>query len=222
MEGGIQDLKELAVWEMVYYDPDNVQLPTDPDEVQCTQPMWQKFVRSTPSLYANSLAVMDWEDKEAPTVDEVTGRLQQYVGSLSSSLISAVEKLSQKLQQLENLSYSLPVQTSISAIRSKHSSAQERGDRGNTPQGTLWFYLCDHRQDMRKWDGKPTSTLRARVSELQGKTVAKGDSSRKNAAPVSSGQFPRPSGRPTHTYDPPEGTSKSFLQEVSNEYNEQD
>ncbi|GAB0203387.1 hypothetical protein GRJ2_002804300 [Grus japonensis] len=36
MERGIQYLRELAVQEMVYYDPDNVQLPTDPDEVQCT------------------------------------------------------------------------------------------------------------------------------------------------------------------------------------------
>ncbi|GAB0189115.1 hypothetical protein GRJ2_001376800 [Grus japonensis] len=44
MERGIQYLRELAVREMVYYDPDNAQLPTDPDEVQCTRPMWQKFV----------------------------------------------------------------------------------------------------------------------------------------------------------------------------------
>ncbi|GAB0207357.1 hypothetical protein GRJ2_003201300 [Grus japonensis] len=34
MEKGIQYLRELAVWEMVYYDPDNAQLPTDPDEDQ--------------------------------------------------------------------------------------------------------------------------------------------------------------------------------------------
>ncbi|GAB0206301.1 mitochondrial enolase superfamily member 1 [Grus japonensis] len=31
MEGGIQYLRELAMREMVYYDPDNAQLPTDPD-----------------------------------------------------------------------------------------------------------------------------------------------------------------------------------------------
>ncbi|GAB0205214.1 hypothetical protein GRJ2_002987000 [Grus japonensis] len=36
MERGIQYLRELAVREMVYYDPDNAQLPTDPDEGQCT------------------------------------------------------------------------------------------------------------------------------------------------------------------------------------------
>ncbi|GAB0207354.1 hypothetical protein GRJ2_003201000 [Grus japonensis] len=72
MERGIQYLRELAVREMVYYDPDNAQLPTDPDEVQCTQPMWQKFVRSAPSLYANSLAEMDRKGEEAPTADEMS------------------------------------------------------------------------------------------------------------------------------------------------------
>ncbi|GAB0203205.1 hypothetical protein GRJ2_002786100 [Grus japonensis] len=61
---------------------------------------------------------MDWKGEEAPTVDEVAGRLQQYEDSLSSSLISAVEKLSREFQQFrEDTSYSPPVWTSISAIR---------------------------------------------------------------------------------------------------------
>jgi len=55
--------------------------------------MWRKFVRSAPSSYANSLAVVDWKGKEASTVDEVAVRLQQYEERLSSSLVSAVEKL---------------------------------------------------------------------------------------------------------------------------------
>ncbi|GAB0207586.1 hypothetical protein GRJ2_003224300 [Grus japonensis] len=199
---------------MVYYDLDNAQLPTDPDEVQCTRPMWWKFVRSAPSSYANSLAVIDWKSEEAPTVDEVAGRLRQCEESLSSSLVSAVEKLSQDVRQLkEDISYSPPVQTHISAARSKRFSAPERRYRAYTPRGILWFYLCNHREEMRKWDGKPTSTLRARVHELQGKTAVQRDSSRKNAAPVSTGQPPRPSERPDRTYDPLEGTSKSFLQE---------
>ncbi|GAB0209016.1 hypothetical protein GRJ2_003367300 [Grus japonensis] len=118
MERGIQYLRELAVREMVYYDPDNTQLPTDPDEVQCIQPTWRKFVWSTPSSYANSLAVMDWEDKEESTVEKMASRLWQYEESLSSSLVSTVEKLSWEVQQLEeNMSYSPPVWTSISAIR---------------------------------------------------------------------------------------------------------
>ncbi|GAB0208546.1 ubiquitin carboxyl-terminal hydrolase 4 [Grus japonensis] len=223
MERGIQYLRELAVREMVYYDPDNAQLPTDPDEVQCTRPMWRKFVRSAPSSYANSLAVIDWKSGEAPKVDEVAGRLRQYEESLSSSLVSAVEKLSQDVRQLkEDISYSPPVQTRIAAVRSKRFSAPERGYRAYTPRGSLWFYLRDHGEDMRKWDGKPTSILQARVHELQGKTVVKRDSSRKNAAPVSTRQPPTSSERPDHTYDPLEGTSKSFLQEVSSDYDEQD
>ncbi|GAB0206467.1 mitochondrial enolase superfamily member 1 [Grus japonensis] len=57
---------------------------------------------------------MDWKDEEAPTVDEVAGQLWQYEESLSSSLVSAVEKLSQEFQQFRgDMSYSLPVQTAI-------------------------------------------------------------------------------------------------------------
>ena len=138
--------------------------PTDPDELQCTASMWRKFVRSTPSSYANSLAVVNWKGKDAPTVDEVAVRLQQYEESLSSSLVSAVEKLVKQLEK--NMSYSPPVRASVSAIKGKRFSAQEREYRGYTPWGTLWFYLRDHGEDMRKWDGKPTSSLEARVCEL--------------------------------------------------------
>jgi len=73
MERGIQYLRELAVRELVYYDPDNVQLLTDPDKAQCTQARWRKFVRSASSSYANALAVIDWRGEEAPTVDKVAG-----------------------------------------------------------------------------------------------------------------------------------------------------
>jgi len=33
MDRGIQYLRELTVRELVYYDTDNEQVPTDPDEV---------------------------------------------------------------------------------------------------------------------------------------------------------------------------------------------
>jgi len=74
---------------------------------------------------------------------------------------------------------------------------------------------------MRKWDGKPTLTLDAEVRELQGKTITKGDSSRKNVAPVSRGQLSRQSRKLDLTSDRLKGTSKSFLQEVSNKYSDQ-
>ena len=165
MERRIQYLRELAVREIVYYDLDNVQLPADPDEVQCTRPMWWRFVQSATLSCAKSLAVLVWKDERAPTVNEVAGQFQQYKENLFSSLwacVSAMEKLSKKskklfellsqeVQQLkEDMSNAPLVWTSISAIRSRCSSAQERGHRGYILRGTLWFDLHDHGGDVRK------------------------------------------------------------------------
>jgi len=177
-------------------------------------------VRSAPSSYANSLAIVDWKGKGAPIVDEVAVRLRQYEESLSSSLVSAVEKLVKQLEK--NTSYSPPVRASVSAIRGKRFSAQEREYGGYTPRGTLWFYLHDHGEDMRKWDGKPTSSLEARVRELRGKTITKGDSLRKKATPVASSQLSRPGRQFDFDSDPLEGTSKSFLQQMSSNFSDQD
>ena len=123
MERGIQYLRELAVREQIYYDLDNPQSPTDPDEVQCVRTVGQKFVQSTPSSYANSLAATGWKEEEAPTVNEVAGQLQQYKDNPSClcTHVSAVERLSEKSENLfekllEKLdrSYSPPIQTSLS------------------------------------------------------------------------------------------------------------
>ncbi|KAK4828266.1 LOW QUALITY PROTEIN: hypothetical protein QYF61_024931 [Mycteria americana] len=171
MEKGIRYLRELAVLEVIYGELDDVRSSIDPDEVQCTRPMWRKLVRNAPPSCANSLAILTWK--------ELTGNTDLERSRQSNT----VEKLSQEFQRFkEDMSYSLPIRTSVSAIRSQRSSAQERGYRGYTPRGTLWFYLRDHGEDMRKWDGKPTSTLEARIRELQGKTITKGSSSRKIAA----------------------------------------
>ncbi|KAK4807067.1 hypothetical protein QYF61_018408 [Mycteria americana] len=164
MEKGIQYLRELAVLEVIYGDLNDVRSPIDPDEVQCTRPMWRKLVRNAPPSCANSLAILTWKDRDSPTVNEAASNVREYEESNSSSFVSAVQELSQEFKQFkEDLSYSLPIQTSVSAIRSQRSSAQERGYRGYTPRATLWIYLRDHGEDMRKCDGKPTSTLEARV-----------------------------------------------------------
>ena len=166
-------------------------------------------------------------------MDELAGQLRQYEESLSSSLISAVEKLpdtlaekqSQEFQRFEGKFCLPPVWISIAATRNKRPSAQERGDRRYTPQGTLWSYLREHGEDMMKWDGKPTSVLDARVCELQGKTITNECSSRKMAAPVSGGQCERcarQSGRADLTADPMRRNSNPFLQEVSGESYDRD
>jgi len=75
---------------------------------------------------------------------------------------------------------------------------------------------------MRKWDGKLTSTLEARVHELQGKSITKGDTAGKNAALVSSSQLSRPGRQFDLDSDPLEEISRSFLQEVSSKFSDQD
>ncbi|KAK4806862.1 hypothetical protein QYF61_012583 [Mycteria americana] len=166
LEKGIQYLKELAMLEVIYGDLDDKRSPKDPDEVQCTRPMWRKLVRNAPLSWANSLAILTWKDGDGPTVDEAASNLREYEENIFSSLVSAVEKLSREFQWFkEDISYSPPVWASVSAIRSQRSSTQERGYRGYTPRGTLWFYLRDHGEDMRRWIGKPTSTLEAWVCE---------------------------------------------------------
>ncbi|XP_026712425.1 E3 ubiquitin-protein ligase AMFR isoform X1 [Athene cunicularia] len=215
MEKGIQYLRELAMLEVIKDAVNNKQLSTDPDEVRCTVFMWWNFVQSAPRFCAKSLAVMTRKGVEEQTVHELVVQLRQYEESQPFSAVWIVERLTQEFQQFkEDMGYSPPVRTRTSAVRSKRSSALERGYRGYMSRATLWFYLRDHGEDMRKWDGKSTVTLEARVRELQGKPITKGNSSRKIVASASSRQFPRQSRRANLN----EGTSDSYLQVVSRKY----
>jgi len=76
-------------------------------------------------------------------VDEVAVRLRQNEDSLSSSLVSAVEKLAWEVQQFkQNISYSPPVWARISAIRGKPFFDQEREYRGYTHPGAPCGFTC--------------------------------------------------------------------------------
>lgn len=95
MEESIQYLRELAVLEVICRDSSKEQSPAEPDEVQCTQSMWQKLVWSSSSLYTNSLALMSVKEGKQ-TVLQVTTWLQQYGAHLFSSLLTctlSVERL---------------------------------------------------------------------------------------------------------------------------------
>jgi len=60
------------------------------------------------------------------------------------------------------------------------------------------------------------------VREQLSKTMTKGDAIRKNATPVSSSQLSRPGRQFDLDSDPLEGTSKSFLQQVSSKISDED
>ena len=140
MEKGIQNLREMAVFDMIYGDLNDEQSPLDPDLVPCTQLMWRKFLQSGPEGHSKALAAASWW-RDNQTVDEVTMHLRHYEGSLPSSQhawVSAVEELSQRLQKMEqDMSYVSPARADVSAIRSRRFPTQEKGGRRYTPRGTL-------------------------------------------------------------------------------------
>ncbi|XP_015507708.1 uncharacterized protein LOC107215867 [Parus major] len=68
----------------------------------------------------------------------------------------------ERLQQIRvEIPHAPPVWSRVSAIGSKDPSVQERGYK---PQGNLCFLVCEHREDVRKWDGKPTFALAAQCA----------------------------------------------------------
>lgn len=107
----------------------------------------------------------------------------------------------------------LSVQTRAPAIRSRCPLVRERG---YTPQGNLWFLLCEHGEDMRRWDGKPTSVLAAEVHKLKEETINRGSSARMNVAPISCDRATRYNRREDDMSDPLEETSRMYPQGGNN------
>jgi len=142
MERGVQYLRELAMRELIYYDPDNVQFPTHPEEIQCTRPMWRKFVQSASSSYANSLAVIDWKGEEAPIVDEVAVRLQQYEESLFSSLISAMENCPGRSSKSKTMCPTLQLYRPASQLLGVSVPLLRREDTEAIHHGALCGFTC--------------------------------------------------------------------------------
>ncbi|XP_010561942.1 PREDICTED: uncharacterized protein LOC104829417 [Haliaeetus leucocephalus] len=135
--------------------------------------MWRKVIQGAPASYSNSLAAMYCPDMETPTVEKVSSWLQNFE---------------------ENLCVSSSLQDSALAVRdaprnqSSPAPVRGKGSPRRMPRGTLWFFLRDQGEDMRKWDGEPTFKLEARVRELRGKTAVKKGSPKKKAASVIAGE----------------------------------
>ncbi|KAJ7412559.1 Gag polyprotein [Willisornis vidua] len=155
---GIQYLRELAVLEVIYGDLKNDNVSKDPEDVPCTMAMWRKVIQSAPASYSNSLAAMYYPEMDTPTVERASFWLQNLEETLCTS---------SSLQASTSAAKGSPRnQSSPALIRGKESL-------GQMTRGGLWFFLCDHGEDMRKWDGEPTFKLEARVRELKEKRVVK-------------------------------------------------
>lgn len=97
-----------------------------------------------------------------------------------------------------------------------------KGTVGTRLMPPPWFYLRNHREDMRKWDSAPTLNLEDQVAcKEKQQTASKKGPSRKITALVAVAQFPRQSRRADPPPDPNEGTSGLQLKESGNEYSDQ-
>ncbi|PKU36235.1 hypothetical protein llap_13461 [Limosa lapponica baueri] len=171
------------------------QVTVGPDEIPCKRPMLRKFVQSAPSVYSHALSTMIWgrSDGETLTVNKVADRVRQYEDSLSHPpIITATKELAEendkifdKLSRMDKRSHSAPEWTRVPASRRRRPPQERR----NMPRSALWSALCEYGEDMREWEGQPTSVLQARVQELQDRISRSKSFSRRKVALVSSEWF---------------------------------
>ncbi|TRZ13832.1 hypothetical protein HGM15179_013267 [Zosterops borbonicus] len=228
IEQGIQRLRELAVLEIIFSE--NERFPKNPDDVQCTSRMWLRLARLGPEMHSRYLATLQWRESEnkvgvlanklriyEDTVAPVRTHVSSVETRLAEQVRSLIEEGHQKLKELKEEIYHIsPEPTRVSAIRSRRPPARERG---YTPRGNLWSFLREHGEDMKKWDGKPTSALAARVRELKRGTPTTRSPSRIKVAPVSQNSRRY---RNDDMTDPLEGTSETYVQEENNVCHDQE
>lgn len=178
MAQGIWCLRELAVPEIIFSD--NEQFPNNLDSIQCTENMRQKFVWNRWVSYASSLGVMSlekgeqkveltyytWRNYDWHTIHEetISAPLRVYISSMDrliknfQNLKEEIEEDHKKLREeiKEEIFRAPPVQNRDSAWKPVPLPIQEKG---YTPWSNLCFYLYEHGEHMRKWDGKHTSAL---------------------------------------------------------------
>ncbi|KAM4879514.1 uncharacterized protein FYW23_015561 [Sylvia borin] len=225
IEQGIRCLRELAVLEIIFSEDER--FPKSPDDVQCTSRMWLRCARLGPEMYSRYLATLQWREGEDRVgvlanklriyEDTVTAPAHIHISSVETRLAeqvrSLIEEGHQKMKkELKEEIYISPEPTRVSAIRSRRPPARETG---YTPRGNLWSFLREHGEDMKKWHGKPTSSLAARVRELKRGTTTTRSPSGINVAPVSCAQNSRRYRNDDMT-DPLEGTSATHLPEENN------
>ncbi|RMC19310.1 hypothetical protein DUI87_03918 [Hirundo rustica rustica] len=151
MEQGIQCLRELAVLEIIFSEDE--QFPKTPDDFQCTSQMWLRFAWLGPEIYSRYLATLQLQDKVGVLVnklriyeDTVTAPFRTHVSSMETRLAeqvrSLIEEGHQRKELKEEIYHISPEPTKVSASKSRHPPARERGYCGLSLSWSSW--LCSH------------------------------------------------------------------------------
>uniref|UniRef100_A0A8C3LMS9 RING-type domain-containing protein n=1 Tax=Chrysolophus pictus TaxID=9089 RepID=A0A8C3LMS9_CHRPC len=201
LDEAIQYLRELAVMEMLYdesFNPADPDADSCPDAFKCTPMMWLYLTMSAPPKFISTVTAVKCMCHDAVPVRLLACFLQDYDKNVTSAqrecfslvreLAEEVKKLSREVQQLKKAKLcSSSAPTNELAVRDGQdghpsSSALALVEDGCVPRLTFWFYLRDHGENMKKWDGKPTSALQRRVEELLRRSGPPTGSSRRRAA----------------------------------------
>ncbi|XP_005042583.1 PREDICTED: uncharacterized protein LOC101816049 [Ficedula albicollis] len=217
LEEGIQQLREVAVLEVLFGR--DGQHDNDPDKVRCTGQMLWNLATLGPSQYTAFIAMINADNKE--TVGSVTSQLRNFESMMEayvSAVVKELEQLKEKIREMReeirrNISHMARMQVTGPKVRAQSPPSRERG---YTPRADLWFFLRDHGEDMRRWDGKPTYVLAARVRQLREGSTNQGSSAKVKIASTSHDQGVGYYRREDNLSDPLEGPCSMYAQEGNN------
>ncbi|KAF4794831.1 hypothetical protein TURU_098454 [Turdus rufiventris] len=143
----------------------------------------------------------------------INGPMQAHVSAVVKELKEEFKEEMRGMREEMRKINAAPVRVTDPKVRAQCPPARERG---YTPRADLWFFLCEHGEDMGKWDGKPTSVLAARMHQLREGNGNQGRSTKVNVASTSHNHSAGYYRRENNLSDPLEGTSTMYAQEGNN------
>ncbi|KAJ7414759.1 hypothetical protein BTVI_40275 [Pitangus sulphuratus] len=154
-EGGVQYLRELAMLELIYCNPDYFDI-LDPANLPCTNPMWRKVIKGVPAPYVNCLISVFHPKGDKLDVEIMC----QWIRSIVENLGDLSDVQRQPTRSRERM-------------ERYHEYSRYEDDYEDRDDEDYRDYRDRPGENMKKWDGQPTSKLGARVRELKQKEANK-------------------------------------------------
>lgn len=223
-EEAIQYLRELALLEIIY--PSHEINTSNPEDISCTLPMWRKVIQGAPASFVNNMTTVSYSEIDEPSVGAMCTWLRNIEDNMGAAAAPPSQTNKRYSRDSSDFHYQCiptkerlyecpqcenhyrdyrdgPKGRSQSWPRSRSPSVIRRRENPRSgTRGELWFYLLDQGENMRKWDGEPTSKLEARVKELRRKKMNRkavhaidADASERKS------QFPRRRKTDTHLHE---------------------
>ncbi|KAJ7428225.1 hypothetical protein WISP_01508 [Willisornis vidua] len=172
-EEGIRYLRELAMLEIIYSDPDYYDIFV-PEQVICTRSMWDKVMKGAPTPYMFGMI-----SGYTPSGNEVeVDRMCQWIRRISETMGDLSKLWQHPVYSGEGVERSTELSEyeedprgnddkgrkegsrSRSRSRSPHAACGKTGSprsKTQSERSVLWTVLHKLGENMKKWHGEPTS-----------------------------------------------------------------